>query len=39
MSRLRPYLHFGCISAAEAVTKARAKGAIPEAFGRQRCWR
>ena len=38
-SRLSPYLHFGCISAAEAVTRARAEGAAAEEFVRQLCWR
>jgi deoxyribodipyrimidine photolyase len=38
-SRLSSYLHFGCISPAEVVTRARAKGAIADAFVRQLCWR
>jgi deoxyribodipyrimidine photo-lyase len=38
-SRLSSYLHFGCISPAEVVARARAKGAIAEAFVRQLCWR
>ncbi|HEU4489057.1 MAG TPA: deoxyribodipyrimidine photo-lyase [Actinomycetota bacterium] len=37
-SRLSPYLHFGCLSAAEAVARAeRRPGAQP--FIRQLCWR
>ena len=37
-SRLSPYLHFGCLSAAEAVARAeRRPGAEP--FIRQLCWR
>jgi deoxyribodipyrimidine photo-lyase len=36
-SRLSPYLHFGCVSARELVTRAAARGA--EAFLRQLCWR
>ncbi|MFB7586974.1 cryptochrome/photolyase family protein [Streptomyces sp. NPDC056169] len=39
-SRLSPYLHFGAVSAAEAVHRARARGgAGAEAFVRQLCWR
>jgi hypothetical protein len=38
-SRLSSYLHFGCISPAEAVVRARTQGAIAEAFVRQLCWR
>lgn len=38
-SRLSPYLHFGCISPAETVTRARAEGAAAEEFVRQLCWR
>lgn len=38
-SRLSPFLHFGCLSAAEVVTKARAEGAAAEEFVRQLCWR
>jgi deoxyribodipyrimidine photo-lyase len=38
-SRLSPYLHFGCISAAEAVAGARAEGPVAEEFVRQLCWR
>jgi deoxyribodipyrimidine photo-lyase len=38
-SRLSPFLHFGCISPTEAVTRARAQGAIAEPFVRQLCWR
>jgi deoxyribodipyrimidine photo-lyase len=38
-SQLSPYLHFGCISANEVVTRARARGAVADAFVRQLCWR
>lgn len=39
-SRLSPYLHFGAVSAAETVRRARARGgAGAEAFVRQLCWR
>ncbi|MEU2117877.1 deoxyribodipyrimidine photo-lyase [Streptomyces sp. NPDC016459] len=39
-SRLSPYLHFGAVSATEAVHRARARGgAGAEAFVRQLCWR
>jgi deoxyribodipyrimidine photo-lyase len=38
-SRLGPYLHFGCISAAETITGARAEGPAAEEFVRQLCWR
>ncbi len=39
-SRLSPYLHFGAVSAAEVVHRARARGgAGAEAFVRQLCWR
>ncbi|MFC8270976.1 cryptochrome/photolyase family protein [Streptomyces sp. NPDC057271] len=39
-SRLSPYLHFGAVSAAEAVHRARSRGgAGAEAFVRQLCWR
>ncbi|GHB54262.1 deoxyribodipyrimidine photo-lyase [Streptomyces cirratus] len=39
-SRLSPHLHFGTLSAAEAVHRARAAGgAGAEAFVRQLCWR
>ncbi|MET9625689.1 deoxyribodipyrimidine photo-lyase [Streptomyces sp. NPDC006464] len=39
-SRLSPYLHFGALSAAEAVDRARSRGgAGAEAFVRQLCWR
>ncbi len=37
-SRLSPYLHFGCLSATEVVTRARARPRS-EAFVRQLCWR
>lgn len=36
-SRLSSYLHFGCVSPAEAARRADARGA--EAFLRQLCWR
>ncbi|WP_326587202.1 cryptochrome/photolyase family protein [Streptomyces sp. NBC_01294] len=39
-SRLSPYFHFGAVSAAEAVRRARSRGgAGAEAFVRQLCWR
>jgi deoxyribodipyrimidine photo-lyase len=39
-SRLSPYLHFGCLSAAELVHRARCRGgAGAEAFVRQLAWR
>ncbi|MFF0749631.1 cryptochrome/photolyase family protein [Streptomyces sp. NPDC004267] len=39
-SRLSPYLHFGAVSAVEAVFLARERGgAGAEAFVRQLCWR
>jgi deoxyribodipyrimidine photo-lyase len=38
-SRLGPYLHFGCLSPTEIVTKAREEGAVAETFVRQLCWR
>lgn len=39
-SHLSAYLHFGAVSAAEAVHRARARGgAGAEAFVRQLCWR
>ena len=38
-SRLGPYLHLGCISAVETITRARAEGAAAEEFVRQLCWR
>ncbi|MEU5460225.1 cryptochrome/photolyase family protein [Streptomyces althioticus] len=39
-SRLSPYLHFGTLSAAEAVHRARERGGPgAEAFVRQLCWR
>ena len=37
-SRLSPYLHFGCVSPLELVTRAEAAGDA-EAFVRQLCWR
>jgi deoxyribodipyrimidine photo-lyase len=38
-SRLSPYLHFGCLSPTEVVTRAREEGAVADAFVRQLCWR
>lgn len=39
-SRLSPYLHFGCLSAAELVNRAREKGGPgADAFVRQLAWR
>jgi deoxyribodipyrimidine photo-lyase len=38
-SRLSPYLHFGCNSASEVVTRAHDQGAVAEEFVRQICWR
>ncbi|MGP3683319.1 cryptochrome/photolyase family protein [Streptomyces sp. IBSNAI002] len=39
-SRLSPYLHFGAVSPAEVVHRARARGgAGADAFVRQLCWR
>ena len=38
-SRLSPYLHLGCISAVETITRARAEGAVADEFVRQLCWR
>ncbi|MFE9771939.1 cryptochrome/photolyase family protein [Streptomyces sp. NPDC005931] len=39
-SRLSPHLHFGALSAAELVRRARARGGPgAEAFVRQLCWR
>ncbi|MFB7916889.1 cryptochrome/photolyase family protein [Streptomyces sp. NPDC056061] len=39
-SRLSPYLHFGCLSAAEVVHRARHRGGSgAEAFVRQLAWR
>ncbi|MBB5122472.1 deoxyribodipyrimidine photolyase [Streptomyces eurocidicus] len=39
-SRLSPYLHFGCLSPVELVTRARAgRGEGAEAFVRQLAWR
>ena len=37
-SRLSPYLHFGCVSALEVVTRARERE-NSEPFVRQLCWR
>ena len=38
-SRLSPYLHFGCVSAVEAVSRARKHGDGADGFLRQLCWR
>lgn len=38
-SRLSPYLHFGCISPLETITRARLRDGIAGAFVRQLCWR
>jgi deoxyribodipyrimidine photo-lyase len=38
-SRLSPYLHFGCVSAGETVTRARSEGDPAAEFVRQLCWR
>jgi deoxyribodipyrimidine photo-lyase len=38
-SRLSPYLHFGCVSAAEVLARADAAGPVGEPFVRQLCWR
>ena len=38
-SRLSPYLHFGCISPVETITRARLRGEVAGAFVRQLCWR
>ena len=38
-SRLSPYLHFGCLSAAEVVHRVGTGSAGAEAFVRQVCWR
>jgi deoxyribodipyrimidine photo-lyase len=38
-SRLSPYLHFGCLSTAEAVSCAREQGDAADGFVRQLCWR
>ena len=38
-SRLSPYLHFGCLSPAEVVARADARGPVAEPFLRQLCWR
>jgi deoxyribodipyrimidine photo-lyase len=38
-SRLSPYLHFGCVSAAEVLARADAAGPDAEPFVRQLCWR
>jgi deoxyribodipyrimidine photo-lyase len=38
-SRLSPYLHFGCLSATEVITRARTLGPDADPFVRQLCWR
>jgi deoxyribodipyrimidine photo-lyase len=38
-SHLSPYLHFGCVSANEVVSRARAEGPVADEFVRQLCWR
>ncbi|WP_171165495.1 deoxyribodipyrimidine photo-lyase [Streptomyces sp. I05A-00742] len=38
-SRLSPYLHFGCLSPAEVVTRARGGSPGADAFVRQLAWR
>lgn len=38
-SRLSPYLHFGCVSAAETVARAGEHGEAADGFLRQLCWR
>jgi deoxyribodipyrimidine photolyase len=38
-SHLSPYLHFGCVSANEVVTRVRAEGPVADEFVRQLCWR
>jgi deoxyribodipyrimidine photo-lyase len=38
-SRLSPYLHFGCLSAAETASRAREHGDAADGFVRQLCWR
>jgi deoxyribodipyrimidine photo-lyase len=38
-SRLSPYFHFGCVSAREAVERARSHGRVADEFVRQLCWR
>jgi deoxyribodipyrimidine photo-lyase len=38
-SRLSAFLHFGCISPLEVVTRARREGPVTEEFVRQLCWR
>ncbi len=38
-SRLSAYLHFGCISPVETITRARLHGEVARAFVRQLCWR
>lgn len=38
-SRLSPYLHFGCVSPGEVVSRADAAGPVAEPFVRQLCWR
>lgn len=38
-SRLSAYLHFGCLSAVEAIRRARRAGPAAQQFVRQLCWR
>jgi deoxyribodipyrimidine photo-lyase len=38
-SRLSAHLHFGCLSATEVITRARAFGPAADPFVRQLCWR
>jgi deoxyribodipyrimidine photo-lyase len=38
-SRLSAYLHFGCISPVETITRARLRGEAAGGFIRQLCWR
>jgi len=38
-SKLSPFLHFGCVSANEVVTRARREGSVADEFVRQLCWR
>ena len=38
-SRLSPYLHFGCISVRQIEDRLTSRGAGPQAFRRQLCWR
>jgi deoxyribodipyrimidine photolyase len=38
-SHLSAYLHFGCVSANEVVSRSRAEGPVADEFVRQLCWR